>query len=52
MQEVGCEEDVEELAEADEIDYAIDDMLEWNYVDPLFKSDSKLTYEDWIKRSN
>ena len=52
MQEVGWEDDVEELAEADEIDYAIDDMLEWNYLEPLFKIDSKLTYEDWLKRSN
>ena len=52
MQEVGCEDDVQELAEADEIDYAIDDILEWNYIDPLFRNDSKLTYEEWLKRSN
>ena len=52
MQEVGCEDEVEELEQADLIDYEIDDMLEWNYLDPLFKNDSKLTYEDWLKRSN
>lgn len=50
MQEVDLDP-IEELAEADEIEYAVDDIFEWNYIDPLFRNDSKLSYEDWITRT-
>ena len=50
MQEVD-KDPIEELEEADEIEYAVDEMYEWNYLEPLFASDQKLSYEDWITRT-
>ena len=38
MQEVD-KDPIEELEEADEIEYAVDEMYEWNYLEPLFASD-------------
>ena len=35
-----------------DINYAIDDILEENYLDPLYGDDSKLTYEAWQDRSS
>ena len=35
MQEVDLDP-IEELPEADEIEYAVDEIYEWNYIDPLF----------------
>ena len=51
MQESGYE-DVEEIEEEQEIEYAIDDMIDQNYLDPLFDADSKLSHEEWMKKSN
>ena len=32
---------------ADDIDYAIDEIVEYNYLDQLFGDNSKLNYEEW-----
>ena len=35
----------------DEIDYIIDDMLEWNYLEPIYELKSAITYEEWVETS-
>ena len=35
----------------DEIDYATDDMLEEHYLEPLYGTLSRLTYEEWRDQS-
>ena len=41
--------DLEESAE--EIDYTIDDIVDLNYLDPLYGDRSRLTYEEWVENS-
>ena len=41
--------DLEESAE--EIDYTIDDIVDLNYLDPLYGDRSRLTYEEWVEHT-
>ena len=36
---------------ADDIDYKIDDIVELNYLDPLYGNQSRLTYDQWVEKT-
>ena len=36
---------------ADDIDYSIEDIHELNYLDPLYGSSSRMSYQEWISQS-
>uniref|UniRef100_A0A7S3I0M2 Uncharacterized protein n=1 Tax=Favella ehrenbergii TaxID=182087 RepID=A0A7S3I0M2_9SPIT len=34
-----------------DIDYAVEEMVELNYLDPLYGSNSKMSYMEWLEKS-
>ena len=51
MQEIDNVHPMDLEDSAEEIDYTIDDIVDLNYLDPLYGDRSRLTYEEWIERS-
>lgn len=52
MQEVDETHPMDLEEKQQDINYSIDDILEENYLDPLYGDESKLTYEVWRERSS
>ncbi len=51
MQEVDSVHPMDLEESAEEIDYTIDDIVDLNYLDPLYGDRSRLTYEEWIEHT-
>ena len=52
MQEIDNLHPMDIEDKADDIDYAIDEIVEFNYLDQLFGDNSKLNYEEWKAESS
>ena len=52
MQEVDETHPMDLEEKQQDINDSIDDILEENYLDPLYGDESKLTYEVWRERSS
>ena len=51
MQEVDGEHPMDLEDKADEISYTLEDLLNDNYLDPLFGHASRKSYEEWVSES-
>ena len=51
MQEIDFLHPMDIEDKADDIDYAIDEIVEYNYLDQLFGDNSKLNYQEWKEQS-
>ena len=52
MQEVDGTHPMDIEDKADDIDYAHDDLIEFNYLEQLYGTLSKLNYDEWMRESS